>query len=95
MAKVVAEAIRDRGVTEARLCACHCGRLVTGKQVSATPACRKRLERGRVTPGPVTAAPWSGHLLTAARTAAPTMPSTSEAAFEPVASCPSAPIVIP
>jgi DNA (cytosine-5)-methyltransferase 1 len=29
------------------LCACHCGRPVTGRQVAATPACRKRLQRRR------------------------------------------------
>lgn len=56
MAQAVAEAIRDRAVTEARLCVCNCGRLVTGRQISATPACRKRIERSRrgVTPGLVT-----------------------------------------
>jgi len=30
-----------------KLCACLCGRIVTGKQVTATPACRKRIERNR------------------------------------------------
>lgn len=64
MAVIVAEAIRDREVTTGeRLCVCGCGRPVTGKQISATPACRKRLERSRideshapssVTPGAVT-----------------------------------------
>jgi len=43
----IAAAIRDRRVTDQRLCACHCGRPVTGRQISATPACRKRLERVR------------------------------------------------
>jgi DNA (cytosine-5)-methyltransferase 1 len=47
MAQLVAEAIRDRGVTDCRLCVCGCGREVTGRHVSATPACRKRLERSR------------------------------------------------
>lgn len=50
MARAVAEAIRDRGVTPGRLCACGCGRLLTGderRQVTATPACRKRIERSR------------------------------------------------
>jgi DNA (cytosine-5)-methyltransferase 1 len=28
-----------------RLCACNCGRVVTGRQVCATAACRKRVER--------------------------------------------------
>jgi len=44
----IAEAIRDRLVAYGlRLCLCGCGRPVTGKQQSATPACRKRLERAR------------------------------------------------
>jgi DNA (cytosine-5)-methyltransferase 1 len=54
MAKAVAEAIRDRLVTHdlvthglIRLCPCDCGRPLTGKQQSATAACRKRLERER------------------------------------------------
>jgi len=48
MARAVAEAIRDRAVTEGlRLCPCECGRLLTGNQQSATAACRKRLERER------------------------------------------------
>jgi DNA (cytosine-5)-methyltransferase 1 len=49
MARAVAEAIRDRRVTDFRLCVCGCGRLLTGpaRQQSATPACRKRLERSR------------------------------------------------
>ncbi len=48
MARVIARAVRNRwasrGVT---LCACGCGRVLSGKQASATPACRKRLERSR------------------------------------------------
>ena len=48
MAWSVAVAIRDRKVTPLpRLCVCGCGRPVTGKQVSATAACRKRIERSR------------------------------------------------
>lgn len=56
-------AIRDRKVTPLpSLCRCGCGRPITGKQVSATAACRKRLERSRrgqlprgiLTPGSVT-----------------------------------------
>lgn len=49
MARIVAEAIRDRAVTADghRLCVCDCGRPVTGKQVTATAACRKRIERSR------------------------------------------------
>lgn len=54
MARLVAEAIRDRGVTDARLCACDCGRPVMGKQVTATAACRKRIERSRRQPRGVT-----------------------------------------
>lgn len=30
-----------------RVCACGCGRLLAGKQKSATPACRKRLQKKR------------------------------------------------
>ncbi len=63
MGRVVAAAIRDRGVTpRPRLCVCECGRPVTGMQTHATPACRKRMERLRrarptVTgPAPCTAA---------------------------------------
>lgn len=58
MAQAVASAIRDRSVTEARLCACNCGRVIEGRRdrLTATPACRKRIERSRrgVTPGTVT-----------------------------------------
>jgi DNA (cytosine-5)-methyltransferase 1 len=60
VAKSLAEAIRDRRLTqEVRVCKCDCGRPVTGKQIAATAACRKRLERRRLTsasqlPGPLT-----------------------------------------
>jgi DNA (cytosine-5)-methyltransferase 1 len=49
MARGVAEAIRDRCVTDLRLCVCGCGRPLTGpaRQQSATAACRKRIERSR------------------------------------------------
>jgi DNA (cytosine-5)-methyltransferase 1 len=49
VARGVAEAIRARRVTTDRLCRCGCGRPVTGpaRQKSATPACRKRIERSR------------------------------------------------
>jgi DNA (cytosine-5)-methyltransferase 1 len=54
MARVVASAIRDamcpgrgRRITDVRLCACNCGRVLEGRQKAATPACRKRLERAR------------------------------------------------
>jgi len=53
VARAIAEAIRARRLTEARLCECGCGRRLTGaaRQKSATAACRKRLERDRrVTP---------------------------------------------
>lgn len=62
MAAVIARAILQRQlVTAFRLCICECGRPVHGKQVMATPACRKRMERNRdaapVTgPGPLTPA---------------------------------------
>ena len=48
MAKAVAEAIRDRAITDGlRLCPCNCGRVLSGQQQSATAACRKRLQRAR------------------------------------------------
>jgi DNA (cytosine-5)-methyltransferase 1 len=48
MARVIARAVLSRGESQfVTLCACGCGRRVTGKQTSATPACRKRLERAR------------------------------------------------
>ncbi len=49
MAHALAVAIRDRRVTEERLCVCGCGRILTGppRQKSATAACRKRIERSR------------------------------------------------
>jgi DNA (cytosine-5)-methyltransferase 1 len=56
VAAAVAQFIRDRKVTDLRLCICGCGRPLTGprRQHSATAACRKRIERSRrsaVTPG--------------------------------------------
>lgn len=63
VARVVARAILGAVPWHAvRLCACGCGRALRARQVAATPACRKRLERRRgdsagVTgPGPVTTA---------------------------------------
>lgn len=49
MAAFVARAVRDHQVRAGavRLCACGCGRPVTGKHVSSNAACRKRLERRR------------------------------------------------
>lgn len=62
MARVIARAIAQRGTNcGGTLCACRCGRRVTGRQTAATPACRKRLERARrdvagvQVPEPVTA----------------------------------------
>lgn len=56
VARVVARAIRDTApdgggcqVTDVRLCACGCGRVLEGRgdQRAATVACRKRLEKRR------------------------------------------------
>ncbi len=56
MARVTARAVKNRiasrGVT---LCRCNCGRRVTGKQLSATAACRKRIERAKKAMRAVTA----------------------------------------
>lgn len=53
--RAVARAIREALTSpnpltfdNARLCACRCGRVVTGKQVSATDACRHRLRVQRL-----------------------------------------------
>lgn len=59
LARDAARAIRDRGVTIARVCICGCGREVPSGRTLATAACRKRMQRARdaagVTgPGPVT-----------------------------------------
>lgn len=58
MAEAIASAILNRGVTDARLCACQCGRVLDGRKdrQTATAACRKRMERARRgdTPGVVT-----------------------------------------
>lgn len=64
MARVIARAVvNSRVFTEGApsLCACDCGRVVTGRRISALPACRKRLQRRRAVtrlavtpPGPVT-----------------------------------------
>lgn len=47
MGRTVAKAIRNaiEMPKQARLCACGCGRIINGKRFSATPACRKRIER--------------------------------------------------
>jgi DNA (cytosine-5)-methyltransferase 1 len=46
VARALGEAVAAaRDPSQVRLCACRCGRPVTGKALSAGPACRKRLER--------------------------------------------------
>ena len=49
VAIVLAQAIRDayNRTEPIALCACHCGRIVTGRQATATAACRKRIQRRR------------------------------------------------
>lgn len=54
VARRIAETIRDaigttkpRTLTAKNLCACGCGRILTGRQKSATDACRKRLQKKR------------------------------------------------
>lgn len=48
VAATIARAIRSRGrFRGVTLCACGCGRGVTGAQRAATPSCRKRLQRAR------------------------------------------------
>jgi DNA (cytosine-5)-methyltransferase 1 len=49
VARTLARAILDAYLRDKPLylCACHCGRPVTGRQIAATPACRKRLQRRR------------------------------------------------
>lgn len=49
MARTIARAIKAAKLRarDVRLCVCNCGRIVKGKQIAATPACRKRLERKR------------------------------------------------
>lgn len=65
VARTLARAIREAQTRRKpiRVCACNCGRLITGKQITATPACRKRIERrkkrdhaGVTVPGAVTVA---------------------------------------
>lgn len=54
MASLIARAILEaRPLAKGeKLCACSCGRILTGKQKAALPACRKRLERSRTRPRP-------------------------------------------
>lgn len=50
LARAITDAITNENpatVHNTRSCACGCGRVVTGKQQSATPTCRKRLEKRR------------------------------------------------
>jgi DNA (cytosine-5)-methyltransferase 1 len=49
MGMTVAAAIRDACLRscDVRLCVCGCGRLLEGRQLAASPACRKRMERRR------------------------------------------------
>lgn len=48
MARVLARAVRNRSESRfVTLCRCGCGRRVTGRQLSATAGCRKRIERSR------------------------------------------------
>lgn len=58
MASALANAIRgrDRGVTPHRVCACGCGQFVTGRALTANPACRKREQRKRDSSMPTPAA---------------------------------------
>lgn len=49
MGMVIAKGVRDLKYKngDVRLCACGCGRVLTGRQKCASPACRKRLQRQR------------------------------------------------
>ncbi len=50
MARVIARSIKIAVELQGEcppLCVCNCGRVVSGKQKAATPACRKRLQRKR------------------------------------------------
>lgn len=49
MARAIAAAVSHRRPEwmNADLCICGCGRRVTGREISAGPACRKRMERAR------------------------------------------------
>lgn len=60
MGRTIARAICEcatapdaRTFTDVRLCACGCGQVVGGKQLSAGPACRKRLQKLRRDPRPI------------------------------------------
>lgn len=54
VAKTIAQSICEstqgtnpRTITDTKICACGCGRILIGRQKSATPACRKRLQKKR------------------------------------------------
>lgn len=47
MARALARAVTARGKPTGSDCACGCGRSVTGRQKTASDACRKRLSRAR------------------------------------------------
>jgi len=48
MGRAFARAIHDlRDAATVTVCACSCGRRITGKQITATMACRQRLSRSR------------------------------------------------
>lgn len=49
VARTLARAVREActRTEQPRVCLCNCGRVVTGKQQTALPGCRKRLERRR------------------------------------------------
>lgn len=50
MGRILAQAVAKRSPPAADDCLCGCGRRVTGKQLQATAACRKRMERKRRSP---------------------------------------------
>ena len=45
---LIKEAWRRHGKGPERFCACGCHRRVSGRQKTATPSCRKRLQRHRL-----------------------------------------------
>jgi DNA (cytosine-5)-methyltransferase 1 len=57
VARAIARATQDHRLLlpgEVRLCLCECGRIVSGRHVLATAACRKRMQRRRDFAGVVT-----------------------------------------
>lgn len=60
MARALARAVIGRiPAGSFRLCACDCGRILSGRQFTATPSCRKRMERLRKGAGPRVLSAWS------------------------------------